>query len=274
MEEEYGCQLILRSNRGIRLTPEGEKLYDSIRPAIEQLQFAENRIYNLTNLQQGLVHVGASDTGLHGILIPSLNQFRELHPQIRVRISSSFYADTVQAVKNALYDFAILATPAVEDPALTYTPIMHFHDILLAGPAFRFLADREYSLRELTQYPLVCHDEHSPSFTFYKTFYYSLGVPFAPDIMAVTTPQALLMVQNNLGIAFLPDLYVRDALASHSVFEIKLKEKIPVRTFSLVENRHTSMNLAAKELKRVILAGEHPGPVSPAHPCREEENPL
>ena len=44
MEEELGCRLLIRSNRGISLTPEGEKLYSHVRIAVGQLQRAEEEL--------------------------------------------------------------------------------------------------------------------------------------------------------------------------------------------------------------------------------------
>ena len=37
LESELGCQLFSRTNRGVRLTPEGERLYQRVAAAYEQL---------------------------------------------------------------------------------------------------------------------------------------------------------------------------------------------------------------------------------------------
>lgn len=38
LEQEIHCTLFIRTNRGVRLTPEGEKLYIRVSAAMEQLQ--------------------------------------------------------------------------------------------------------------------------------------------------------------------------------------------------------------------------------------------
>ena len=38
LENELGCNLFVRSNRGVKLTPEGEELYAHIRIAMEQIE--------------------------------------------------------------------------------------------------------------------------------------------------------------------------------------------------------------------------------------------
>lgn len=44
LEQEIHCTLFIRTNRGVRLTPEGEKLYIRVSAAMEQLQNAEEEL--------------------------------------------------------------------------------------------------------------------------------------------------------------------------------------------------------------------------------------
>ena len=43
LESELGCPLFSRTNRGMRLTPEGQKLYEHIKVAIEHIEAGDNR---------------------------------------------------------------------------------------------------------------------------------------------------------------------------------------------------------------------------------------
>ena len=44
LEQEIHCTLFIRTNRGVQLTPEGEKLYIRISAAMEQIQTAEEEL--------------------------------------------------------------------------------------------------------------------------------------------------------------------------------------------------------------------------------------
>ena len=44
LESELGCLLFIRSSQGVRLTPEGEKLYEHVRIAFEQIEAGETSI--------------------------------------------------------------------------------------------------------------------------------------------------------------------------------------------------------------------------------------
>ena len=56
LEKQLGCSLFIRSNRGIRLTAEGKKLYKHVSVAFEQLHAAELELSN-TTLENGIVTV-------------------------------------------------------------------------------------------------------------------------------------------------------------------------------------------------------------------------
>lgn len=75
LESELGCPLFSRTNRGMRLTPEGQKLYEHIKVAIEHIEAGEEEITESKNLQTGTVFVAASEVALRCLLLPVLKNF-------------------------------------------------------------------------------------------------------------------------------------------------------------------------------------------------------
>ena len=65
LEGELGCPLFSRTSRGMKLTPEGEKLYSHIRIAFEHIETGEAEIAESKNLQSGSVFVAASEVAMH-----------------------------------------------------------------------------------------------------------------------------------------------------------------------------------------------------------------
>ena len=56
LEAELGCPLFLRSKTGTKLTPEGKRLYEHIRIAMEHIDAGEAELTENRNLQNGTVH--------------------------------------------------------------------------------------------------------------------------------------------------------------------------------------------------------------------------
>lgn len=253
LEHELGCSLLIRSNRGISLTPEGEQLYSHVKIAIEQIQTAEDELKMLTGLHKGLVSVGASETALHLLLLPVLRKFKEMHPEIRVRIQNHLTKQAIESVEHGMVDFAVVASPADIPHTLNARSLMKFQDILTGGKAYSSLASRTVSLQEIYGYPLVCLGEHTMSYRFYDNFYRSNKLILKPEFEAATTDQILPMVKNNLGLGFIPEQLAKDAIASGEVCQIYLKETIPSREIYIVENKERPLTIAAGALKDLLI---------------------
>ncbi len=112
LEHELGYPLLVRSNKGISLTPEGERLYSHVKIAVKQLQTAENEIKMMSNLHEGMITIGTSETALHMLLLPVLKKFKKEYPNIHVHIQNHLTTQAIIAVKQSIVDFAVVASPA------------------------------------------------------------------------------------------------------------------------------------------------------------------
>ena len=102
LEAELGCPLFLRTNRGMKLTPEGERLYAHVRIAFEHIEAGEAEITESRTLQTGTVYVAASEVALRCLLLPVLKKFRLLHPGIHIRISNHSTPQAIAALKEPI----------------------------------------------------------------------------------------------------------------------------------------------------------------------------
>lgn len=253
LEHELGVTLLVRSNRGITLTPEGERLYRHVKVAVEQIQSAEEELLRSRTLQEGVVSIGASEAALHLLLLPALNRFKKQFPQIRIRITNNLTNLALDAVKNALVDFAVVTAPVTIEKPLVSLPIMDFQDVLLGGPSYSFLASSPISLKELTNYPLVCLGEHTITYDFYSRFYRSHHQVLKPELEAASTDQLLPMIKSDLGIGFVPEIFAKEPLEKGEVCQIPLRETLPRRSVCFVWNESQPLSVAATELKKLLM---------------------
>ena len=89
LESELGCKLFIRSHQGVTLTAEGEKVYERVAVAYEQLRTVEEELALERSLESGLITIGASETALRLMLLSRLEHFHTLdaagHPGARKR---------------------------------------------------------------------------------------------------------------------------------------------------------------------------------------------
>lgn len=253
LESSLGCTLFVRSNRGVRLTPEGEKLYEHVRIAFEHIQAGEEALQSDRGLHSGAVSVGVSETALHCLLLSVFKEFHRLYPGIRLKISNNSTPQAIEALKNGLVDFAVVTTPIDNSKTFSVREIQTFREVAVCGGAFSFLAEETLSLRRLSEYPLICLGTQTKTYGFYAQLFLQQGITLMPDIEATTVDQILPMVRSDLGIGFVPEQLVREMPNSKDVFVLRLEEPIPERKICLVKRTDQSLSVAAKVLERTIL---------------------
>ncbi|MBE6896339.1 MAG: LysR family transcriptional regulator [Ruminococcaceae bacterium] len=252
LESELGCTLFVRTNKGVKLTEEGERLFEHISAAIEHIQAGEEEISINKSLERGLVSIGTTEIALRLVLLPILNQFRKKYPKIRIKISNVSTPQALSMLKDGLLDLSVVTTPFDSDPELMANDLYSFKEIAVSGDAYRELSEIEtVSLSRIAEYPIISMGTRTSTFEFYTDFFLKNGLSFSPDIEAATADQILPLVEHNLGISFVPESF----LVEHSkekVFRIALNEDIPERSVCLVKKRGRTLSLPARELERML----------------------
>lgn len=249
LEQEIHCTLFIRTNRGVRLTPEGEKLYIRVSAAMEQLRTAEEELHESSGLEHGTISIGASETALNIYLLEKLRTFHMEYPGIRLKIYNHSTPQAVQAVKNGEIDFAVVTTPTDVETPLKKVDLYSFQEILVGGKTFMALGSQELSLAEVQNYPFICLGRETQTWKFYQQIFERHGLELMPDTEVATTDQILPLVKNELGMAFLPEAMAREAIEKGEIIELSLRESVPQRSVCMVYDRQHPLSAAAKELK-------------------------
>src|SRR5579885_1397960 len=87
LEDWLGVPLFVRTARGLVLSDSGRDYYPIVTQALDLLSQGSGRIMSRNG--QGVLAVSAAPTFAARWLLPRLQRFRELHPEIRVIIDTS-----------------------------------------------------------------------------------------------------------------------------------------------------------------------------------------
>src|SRR5689334_12455659 len=87
LEDELGASLFNRGTRRVELTTAGSALQQAVVPALERI----DRTVRLLRVQRGREHVNVSTFASFATLwlMPRLDRFQRLHPDIDIRLSAS-----------------------------------------------------------------------------------------------------------------------------------------------------------------------------------------
>jgi LysR family transcriptional regulator AphB len=89
LEAELGCQLLLRSARSLKPTPEGRQYYEQCRPLLTALQQTTAALDDDLNQVKGTLRVLAPVNLGRGLLAPAWASFLAAWPEIRLELSLS-----------------------------------------------------------------------------------------------------------------------------------------------------------------------------------------
>lgn len=252
LEAELGCTLLIRSHRGVTLTAEGEKLYEHVSLAVEQLSAGEELLAMDKGLQSGTVTIAATEIALRCLLLPVLKAFRLAYPGVRIRVLNLVTAQASEAIRDGLADFALVTGPAGEQPGVSAKTLRQFQEVAVCGPAYAVLAEKPVELHALTNVPMIGLADRTQTHTFYEALFERAGLHYAPEIEAATADQILPMVMANLGVGFVPEEFVRAEARQDSFLVLELVQPLPPRAILLLKRKGQSLSLAARALCQLL----------------------
>lgn len=252
LERELGCVLFIRTNRQVHLTAEGEALYRHVSVAVEQLCAAEEELSRGQGLEGGILRIAATEVALRTVLLPVLKVFRRFYPSVHIKLINDTTPAAIADLEAGLADLAVVTAPAAIPEALHRIPLMDIHEVAVAGSTFAALAQKPCSLEALSRYPLISLGEQTGTYAFYASLFAMHHLDFSPDIEAATADQILPMVKANLGVGFVPRLFVHEEDIGVTLYPIMLAQEIPPRNICLLHSACHVQSPAARELERFL----------------------
>lgn len=246
LEKELNCRLFIRSKKGMRLSPEGELLFEHVSKAYAEISQGEEKLKEYLNMGKGLIRIGASETSLRNYLIPVLGRFKSKYPNIQLCISNTTCQWASDSIRNGFLDFAVMTTP-FPDSDLTVQPLINFSMVGIAGTAYSHLANRPLTYQEVSEYPMICLEPGTSGRYYLETLFASHGVHLNPDIELSSADLIPPMAEQNMGIGFVPRIFAEQALRRNQVVELTFSDPLPVRSICILTDPKHQHSIACQK---------------------------
>ena len=86
LEEALNLSLFSRNSRGVRLTNEGQVLYNHVKNAMEELSTGLNVLDKMKSNEYGRIKMSVSTTLCKHLLLPHLKTYMNINPKIKIQI--------------------------------------------------------------------------------------------------------------------------------------------------------------------------------------------
>lgn len=159
LEQDLGCKLFVRTNHGVSLTPEGQRLYSRAAVAFEQLRLGESEVRADCSLRTGSISIAASEAALHLTLLNRLDAFHRRYPGIHLRITNDSTPRAMEGLLRGQVDCAAVTTPCPVRKSLQETALVSFREILICGSDFHDLDRGNAEPAGYGKPPLCVHEQ-------------------------------------------------------------------------------------------------------------------
>ena len=251
LEKKLNQTLFIRSTKRVQLTPEGEILLKHIEPAINLIKKGENQLLEANTLNGGQLRIGASDTICRYYLIPHLNQFHKMYPNVHIKVMNQTSIECAKLLDNGQVDFIITNFPnSALSNSLNTRIINEFCDVFVAHKDYFPLQSKKVSLRELQTYPILMLDRKSTTSEFLHHMFQKYQLELVAEIELSSNDLLIDLARIGLGIAFVPDFCIPDN--DKDLFVVKLDEKLPGRQMVVAFNENLPISQAAKQFMDML----------------------
>lgn len=255
IEKELSTTLILRSRRGITLTPDGEEFLPYIKGVYNSYRELMEKHREMQGLQKGIVRIGTFSSVSRNWLPGLMKDFKTRYPSVIFELHQGEYTSIAQWVKEGSVDFGFVNPDADEVANLNTIPLQQ-DEMLAVIPNNHPLTKKDkISLKDLVNEPFILLDEGQLS----EPLEYFKQKKLQPNIQyrAHDDYTIMSMIENELGISILPKLVL-----SRFDYNITAKEIAPpiVRTISLAFKNKKVLPIASRYFMDFIVEqyGERP----------------
>ena len=217
LEQQLETQLVIRSRKGISLTPDGEQFL----PYIQNISYAERELRKkkaeMEGLDTGLVKIGALSSVACNMLPQAIKHFKKLYPAVQFEIRQGEYTDIEQWIEEGSVDFGFVnekATERLTKHFLSADPLL----VVLSPKA----SNHALALFEAASLRANCQYVVEEDFAAMALIEQQLGVAIMPSLMVERCPY-------DITTRMLQPFAVRQLYVAYKDFDI-----LPVATRTFI----------------------------------------
>ncbi len=247
LEQETGLELIERHGRRIVLTQAGRVLHGYARRLFALEREMEEALAVMQDVEMGEITLAANTTTGVYFLPPVVAQFRELYPQVILRITILNSHEIIEQTMNWILDFGLVeGDPATLPPGIETQAFARDELVLIVAPAHHWSGLSVLKPGALQDKELLLREQGSGIREVIEHALLQQNVRITPLLTLPDNEVIKQMAMSGVGAAILSAFAVRRELASNELVRIPI-EGIDLRPqLTLVKRTDKHLSRAAQ----------------------------
>jgi len=262
LEKELAVTLFERRGPSIRLTPEGETLYQLALPLVQGFDNLPEAFTILRgNLESGEINIAAGESTILYLLPEILQRFSQSYSGIRVRFHNVPGRHGVQLLRDDEVDFAVGSNPEVDD--MVYHAIYGFDQVLITPPGHPLGERTGISLADISTFGFILPPRAFNTLSMVELVFQQHDLRLNVKLEAGGWEIIKKYVSMGLGISIVSGICLtgQENLVVH-----RMSDYFPRRTYGIVMRRGKFLSPQARRFIEFI---DPASPVSPASGATE-----
>lgn len=194
----------------------------------------------------GQIRIGASDTICRYFLVPYLEKFHKMFPNVHIKVINQTSLHCTELLKNGLVDLIVVNYPNASLNNISASmKIKNFRDVFIAGNNYEELKEKRSLFQTLLAYPILMLDKNSTTNEFLHRLFQQHQLDLVPEIELTSNDLLIDLARIGLGIAFIPDYCI--SKESDGIFTLDMNEEMPERSLVIAYNEQLPLSKATQE---------------------------
>ena len=255
LEQHVGVQLLTRSTRALSLTSVGHKLLERSEELKTLLDITIDEINNIKQQPTGSLSITVPQALAQPLVLPAIKLLNKQFPQVEPRLIVD--DGNLDIIKKGI-DIAV-RVGVLQDSELKAGKIGEHREILVASSSYLSSLEKKVTLNNIEEHPFIATSWQTTNLIhhFQDNNNTQFDICLKPKFEVNSANVALDLVSLGLGIALLPDIFVKkhiyEGKIQHVLEHLKgktdniyyvhaYKENVPLKVKWLIEFLKKTMN--------------------------------
>mgnify|MGYP001545808057 CR=1 FL=1 len=251
MEKHFNVLIVDRAQKHFRLTPEGQRIYESARQFLQLSEQLASELQEMRKTVSGEIHIATINSiGLHELpayVKTFLREYPEVNVRIEYRRSNLVYED----VLHNEVDMGLVAYPIKH----RHLEIIPFHEdqlVIICAPTHALASRREVAIEELTQFEFIGFDQDIPTRKATDQIFRDNKIDIKPVREFDNIETVKRAVEIGAGIALVPEATIIPELKLKHLCRLQVKGRKLVRPLAIIHHKGRVLTPALKQFVTLL----------------------